>query len=123
MLGSGVTGRRLQLAARGRLAQALPARLAAARAPHAAVRRSAAGGSRARGAGLLCRAQSQEEAGGREGLVGEDAAMFELGQQSAQSWGLFVALLAGVSALLYAVRGVVSRPGDGSTLQFFLLGL
>ena len=102
MLGSGLTGRRLQLAARARLAQAVPAPLAAARAPHAAVR-SVAGG-RARGAGLLCRAQAQEDGGQREGLVGEDAAVFELGQQSAQSWGLFVALLTGVSALLYAVR-------------------
>jgi len=36
-------------------------------------------------------------------LVGEDAAFFDLSQQSLQSWGLFFALLSGVSALLFAV--------------------
>lgn len=34
---------------------------------------------------------------------GEDAAAFDLSQQSVQSWGLFVGLLTGVMALLYAV--------------------
>ena len=36
-------------------------------------------------------------------LAGEDAAVFDLSQQSLRSWGLFAVLLTGVSALLYAV--------------------
>lgn len=36
-------------------------------------------------------------------LVGEDAAAFDLAQQSATSWGVFVALLTGVLALIFVV--------------------
>lgn len=35
--------------------------------------------------------------------MAEDAATFDLGQQRAQSWALFVGLLTGVLAMLYAV--------------------
>lgn len=61
---------------------------------------------------LRCRAEQQPVGGGAEQqvaappaqlpeLVGEDAAVFNLEDQSLRSWGMFTALLAGVSALLY----------------------
>lgn len=57
---------------------------------------------------LRYRAQAEPEApagdGQQRGLVGEDAAVFNLEDQKAASWALFVALLTGVSALIYAVR-------------------
>ena len=37
-------------------------------------------------------------------LVGEDAAAFDIGKQSVQSWGAFFGLLTGVLGLLYLVR-------------------
>ncbi|KAL4423637.1 hypothetical protein ABPG77_009224 [Micractinium sp. CCAP 211/92] len=57
---------------------------------------------------IRCRAAQQEqqpETGDTQppALVGEDAAVFDPSQQSLKSWGLFVALLTGVSALLYPV--------------------
>jgi len=37
------------------------------------------------------------------GLVGEDAAAFDVSQQSTKSWALFTGLLTGVLGLLYVV--------------------
>lgn len=60
---------------------------------------------------LCCNAAQQQEQPEAEAavvgkpLVGEDAAVFDFSQQSLKSWGLFVALLTGVSALLYPVGG------------------
>lgn len=45
-----------------------------------------------------------------KGLVGEDAAAFELSQQSVRSWGLFFVLLTVVLGALYVVW---IRPGGG----------
>ena len=39
------------------------------------------------------------------GLVGEDAAAFDVNKQSVQSWGTFFGLLTGVLGLLYLVNG------------------
>jgi len=43
-------------------------------------------------------------------LIGEDAAAFDFGKQSLQSWGIFSALLTGVLGLLYVVW---IAPGSG----------
>jgi hypothetical protein len=77
--------------------------------------------------GLQCRAADQRQApeqqppaaapasrssggGGpqleQQQLVGEDAAVFNPADQSLRSWGLFFAILAGVSAILYPVRAM-----------------
>jgi hypothetical protein len=69
---------------------------------------------------LQCRAEKQPGSGGSgqqaaaaappapppPELVGEDAAVFRLEDQSLRSWAMFTALLAGVSALLYPASGV-----------------
>jgi hypothetical protein len=47
---------------------------------------------------------TQEQLGGAQPLVGEDAAAFDWGQQSLRSWGIFGVLLTGVLGALYAVR-------------------
>ncbi|KAK9812970.1 hypothetical protein WJX72_006637 [[Myrmecia] bisecta] len=50
----------------------------------------------------LGRVQADGEVGSSgEELVGEDAAFFDVSQQSVQSWTIFSALLAGVLALIY----------------------
>lgn len=63
-----------------------------------------------------CAAAQQEQGGAppppprqpeqpeQQALVGEDAAVFDLSQQSLRSWVLFGALLTGVLAMLYPVR-------------------
>lgn len=77
--------------------------------------RPRAGGWRRRAAWCNAQHQQQKEAqtqpeavpapaGPAGALVGEDAAVFDLSQQSLQSWAIFGGLLAGVSVLLYGVR-------------------
>lgn len=50
--------------------------------------------------------KSSKEPGDSNKLVGEDAASFDLGEQSVLSWSIFSALLAGALGALYLVRGV-----------------
>ncbi|KIY96313.1 hypothetical protein MNEG_11647 [Monoraphidium neglectum] len=54
---------------------------------------------------------TQEQLGGAQPLVGEDAAAFDWGQQSLRSWGIFGVLLTGVLGALYAVW---IQPGVGA---------
>lgn len=73
---------------------------------------------------IRCRAAQQEQQpesteAQPPALVGEDAAVFDPSQQSLKSWGLFVALLTGVSALLYPVGG---RINTQRSLPSFLRG-
>lgn len=55
-------------------------------------------------------------------LVGEDAAVFKLEQQSLSSWGMFGALLTGVGALLYAVwtASICQRPSKSLKLPHIM---
>ncbi|GAB4819560.1 hypothetical protein N2152v2_006606 [Parachlorella kessleri] len=54
--------------------------------------------------------EQQQKLQERQGLVGEDAAVFEPSKQSAASWAVFFGLLGGVSALLYVTW---VSPGTG----------
>ncbi len=65
-----------------------------------------------RAPGLALRASTQEEAPSAPSLVGEDAAAFDVQQQSVKSWTLFFVLLTTVLGALYAasvVACVVAR--------------
>lgn len=55
---------------------------------------------------VCCSAQTPEQQVEQpQQLVGEDAAAFDLSQQSLRSWGLFGVLLTTVLAAMYVVRG------------------
>lgn len=61
---------------------------------------------------IICKAAEETNtptATQQNGLVGEDAAAFELSKQSLTSWGLFVGLLTGVMGLLYLVSAWQQR--------------
>nr|QIW94440.1 carotene synthesis related protein [Dunaliella salina] len=71
-----------------------------------------------RRAEVCVRAASDEESPRPAGLVGEDAAAFDVSQQSTKSWALFTGLLTGVLGLIYLVW---IQPGAGLADDF--LGL